>query len=63
MTVVAKLNGVVAGTLFVGVAAAAFAMFRGAELEGQYNSLLEHEVVQVQNSLRLQVPINWWKPQ
>jgi methyl-accepting chemotaxis protein len=55
MKVVAKLNGVVAGSLFVGVAAAAFAMFQGAELEGKYNSLLENEVAQVQQALRLQV--------
>jgi methyl-accepting chemotaxis protein len=55
MKVATKINGVVVGALVFGVAAATFAMFRGAALEAEYNSLLAHEVAQVESSRQVQV--------
>src|SRR5208283_1502108 len=55
MTVTAKINCAVAGALFVGVAAATFVMWRGVELEDEYNALLTHEVTQVESAHQLQV--------
>ncbi len=54
MRVTAKINGAVAGALFVGLAAAAFVTLRGVELEAEYNSLLTHEVAQVESAHQLQ---------
>jgi len=39
----------------VGVSAATFAMFRGAALEADYNSLLTHEVAQVEGARQVQI--------
>jgi len=55
ITVTAKINGLIASTLFVGVAAAAFVMYRGAELEARYDHLLSHEVAQVESARQVQV--------
>ena len=41
--------------LFVGIASAAFAMIRGAGTEAEYNSLLAHEVAQVEKARQMQV--------
>lgn len=55
MKVTAKINSVVAGTLFVGMAAATFAMLRGTQVQAEYASLLTHEVAQVEGARQLQV--------
>jgi methyl-accepting chemotaxis protein len=55
MTVSAKINSLVVATLFVGVLAAAFVMVRGLQLETEYNSLLSHEVAQVESARQVQV--------
>lgn len=55
MTITAKINSVVAGTLLVGVVAASFVMLRGIELETNYRSLLAHEVAQVESAREVQV--------
>ncbi len=55
MRVTAKINGVVIGALFVGVAAATFVMWREVGLEAEYNSLLMHEMIQVESAHQLQV--------
>jgi len=55
MRVTAKINSVVVGALLVGVAAATFVMLRGVELEAEYNSLLSHEVAQVESARQVQL--------
>ncbi len=55
ITVTSKINTLIASTLFVGVAAAAFVMYRGIELEARYDHLLSHEVAQVEGSRQVQV--------
>jgi methyl-accepting chemotaxis protein len=55
MTVTAKINSVVIGALLAGVLGAAFVMLRGMELEAEYNSLLTHEVAQVEAARQVQV--------
>jgi methyl-accepting chemotaxis protein len=55
LRVTTKINGLVAGTLSVGILAASFVMYRSAELEAQYDRLLAHEVAQVESARRVQV--------
>ena len=55
MRITGKINLAMAGALLVGVAAATFAMFRSAALETDYNSLLTHEVAEVELSRQMQV--------
>ena len=55
MKVSVKINGVVAGALCVGIAAASFALHRGATLEAGYNSLLANEVAEVETARQLQL--------
>ncbi|MGB8010510.1 MAG: methyl-accepting chemotaxis protein [Terriglobales bacterium] len=55
MTITTKINSVVVATLFVGIMASAFVMWRGIELEADYNSLLTHEVAQVEGARQVQV--------
>jgi methyl-accepting chemotaxis protein len=65
MNVSAKINSVVVGALFVGVAAASFAMYRGGVIEAGYSSLLAHEVAEVdiahQVQLMFKKQVQAWK--
>lgn len=55
MKVAAKIDGVVAGALCVGVVAAAFAMRQAYTLEAEYGRLLSHEVAEVEVARQLQL--------
>ena len=55
MTVAGKIKSLVATTLCVGVLATAVVMWSGVIQESEYNSLLTHEVAQVESSRQLQV--------
>jgi len=55
MKVTAKINSLVLAGLCAGVAAASFAMFRAAATEAQFNSLLAHEVAQMESARQMQV--------
>ena len=55
MKVAAKINLLVAGGLLAGVAAATFALFRGAAQEADFESLLTHEVAQMEAARQMQV--------
>ena len=55
MKVAAKINMLVAGGLLAGVASATFALYRGAAQEADFNSLLTHEVAQMEAARQMQV--------
>ena len=55
MRVKGKINVLVFGTVLITTGAVAFATFRGAAQEAEYNSLLAHEVAQVESARKIQV--------
>ncbi len=55
MKVKPKINLLVFGTVFIAMGALAYAMIRGSAQEAEYNSLLAHEVAQVESARQMQV--------
>jgi len=55
MTVTGKINGLVAATLLVGVVATGVVMWSAIDQQSDYNSLLTHEVAQVESARQVQV--------
>ena len=55
MRVKAKINFLVFGTVFITMAAVAFATIRGVAQEAGYTSLLKHELAEVESARQMQV--------